>query len=726
MDEEPMEPRRQAPAPASRTSLTGPRTANATVTWLGELATNPGGIAKSINANGAIVGTNGDGGLGLSFRPGPVRVVWGVADPIIPGYYYDHTLSAHGINSSGLVVGEFLTFQGSMQSLYVSPVVGSSIYPDIPGSRPTSLPELSTSWGHAGFGLAISDAGDVVGTTRGPYPINYNEWHGTLWRASAGYEPVDLGLLDGVNTAAMAIAPGLSGANTLIAGQTGDGGFSNQQAFLWRDGVFTLLPQAGTSSAYWTEAHDVTDNGLVVGFDYQVGAVLWRNGQVVNLAAACPGGSQGYSFANGIAFTSSIPSRTLIVGHCSNQPVVWYDDGAGGFVAEALPLLTGDTEGNARDVNASGQIVGQSGDPTTRVNHAVLWTFTVPGSTNQPPTAAPGGPYAGNEGTSVSFNGATSSDPDGQALTYDWDFGDGSAHGTGATPSHMYADNGSYTVSLTVNDGAGGSDTRTTTASIANRTPTLGAVSTTPTGSLLKTGTTVTAASAFTDLGTLDTHTGTIVWDVDNPAYTPVPATINRPAGATTGTVSASAVLAEGVYTVQLEVTDKDAATGSATATNYLVVYDPTGGSVAGNGTIQSPAGACTLASCGGGTTAGPATFAFSAKYKRGTSTAPTGSTSFKFTAGSLNFASTSVQWLVVAGPLAQYKGQGKVNKKAGYGFLVTAVDGNQPGGGGVDKFRIKIWELTTGNVVYDNHRGAAEDSNAATAITSGTITITP
>jgi PKD repeat protein len=43
---------------------------------------------------------------------------------------------------------------------------------------------------------------------------------------------------------------------------------------------------------------------------------------------------------------------------------------------------------------------------------------------NVPPTADAGGPYTGDEGVSVRFDGSGSSDPDGEVVRYDWDFGD--------------------------------------------------------------------------------------------------------------------------------------------------------------------------------------------------------------------------------------------------------------------------------------------------------------
>ncbi len=62
-----------------------------------------------------------------------------------------------------------------------------------------------------------------------------------------------------------------------------------------------------------------------------------------------------------------------------------------------------------------------------------------------------------------SFKGETSSDPDGDTLTYSWDFGDTSALVTTQNASRTYTTGGSKTVTLTVNDGKGGTDTDTVT-----------------------------------------------------------------------------------------------------------------------------------------------------------------------------------------------------------------------------------------------------------------------
>src|SRR5262249_26991421 len=89
---------------------------------------------------------------------------------------------------------------------------------------------------------------------------------------------------------------------------------------------------------------------------------------------------------------------------------------------------------------------------------------------NHSPVAQTGGAYAGVRNEPIAFDGIGSSDPDGDALTYAWDFGDG-ATGTGPTPTHAYTSLGSHTGTLVVSDGELTSAPSTTIATISNRIP---------------------------------------------------------------------------------------------------------------------------------------------------------------------------------------------------------------------------------------------------------------
>jgi hypothetical protein len=71
---------------------------------------------------------------------------------------------------------------------------------------------------------------------------------------------------------------------------------------------------------------------------------------------------------------------------------------------------------------------------------------------NDPPVAAfTATPSAGSAPLSVSFDASGSYDPDGVMTSYRWSFGDGSS-GSGIVATHIYAQPGTYTVQLTVED----------------------------------------------------------------------------------------------------------------------------------------------------------------------------------------------------------------------------------------------------------------------------------
>jgi PKD repeat protein len=174
-----------------------------------------------------------------------------------------------------------------------------------------------------------------------------------------------------------------------------------------------------------------------------------------------------------------------------------------------------------------------------------------------------------------------------------------------------------------------------------------------------------------------------------------------------------------GIYAVSLAVTDGARASDRATS-GYVVVYNPDGGFVTGGGWVNSPIGAYVANPA----LTGKATFGLISKYLKG-KTVPTGETQFQFKVAGMDFHSTSYEWLFISGAKARYRGLGKINGAGDYGFLLIAIDGKVNGGGGQDKFRIKVWDNSQGHrVVYDNQLDAGEDVDPTTVLGGGSIVI--
>lgn len=353
-------------------------------------------------------------------------------------------------------------------------------------------------------------------------------------------------------------------------------------------------------------------------------------------------------------------------------------------------------------------------------------TQCVPGAKpvdNTPPTVEAGGPYTGTEGSPVAIS-ATANDAESDDLTGSWtatptaavdagaacSFADASAASTTITCT----DDGEWTLTYTANEtasgGLSGSDTATLTLGNADPVVTSVSVGTDP----VAVTSPVTASATFTDAGSNDEHTGQWNWGDGS----------TSPAVLSAGNATGSHTYAEaGIYTICFTVADDDSGSGGGCATTFTVVFDPTAGFVTGGGHLQSPPGAYTPEDSTDADLVGRANFGFVSKYKKGATT-PTGNTQFQFQAGDLNFSSTSYEWLVVSGAKATYRGVGTVNGTGEYSFQLSALDGQQSGGGGADRLRMKIIDRSTGVVLYDNQVGSTDDAVPSTAISGGSIVI--
>ncbi|MGZ4276177.1 MAG: PKD domain-containing protein [Solirubrobacteraceae bacterium] len=74
-------------------------------------------------------------------------------------------------------------------------------------------------------------------------------------------------------------------------------------------------------------------------------------------------------------------------------------------------------------------------------------------------------------GATASFDASASQDPGSKVASYVWDFGDGTATGSGQTTTHQYSARGRYTVTLTLRDAGGVTLAQTTKSVFVDQAP---------------------------------------------------------------------------------------------------------------------------------------------------------------------------------------------------------------------------------------------------------------
>jgi glucose/arabinose dehydrogenase/PKD repeat protein len=130
--------------------------------------------------------------------------------------------------------------------------------------------------------------------------------------------------------------------------------------------------------------------------------------------------------------------------------------------------------------------------------NSALYRFDYLAGSNRAPTAvAAANRTSGQAPLAVTFSSAGSSDPEGGALTYSWNFGDGTTS-TAANPSKTYTANGTYQVTLTVRDPAGLTGTANVTIGVGNTAPTV-TINSPANGSLFAYGDTIPFSITVTD-----------------------------------------------------------------------------------------------------------------------------------------------------------------------------------------------------------------------------------
>lgn len=191
-----------------------------------------------------------------------------------------------------------------------------------------------------------------------------------------------------------------------------------------------------------------------------------------------------------------------------------------------------------------------------------------------PIAKATASPLTGSAPLQVSFHGDGSSDPDGDSLSYDWDFGDGSVHSSEADPLHDYGA-GTYTARLVVDDGRG----RIGKASVqiaAGNTPPVATISEPAAGATYREGVPVHLAGSATDAQDGTLGGSALAWNViahhaDH---------IHIVGGYAGAEASFTPIVGHGAniyYEIALTATDSQGLTATTTRSLYLDASAPPG-----------------------------------------------------------------------------------------------------------------------------------------------------
>ena len=177
-----------------------------------------------------------------------------------------------------------------------------------------------------------------------------------------------------------------------------------------------------------------------------------------------------------------------------------------------------------------------------------------------------------DEGSAYTTNGSFTDSSGSGSWTATVDYGDGSGvqpltlSGTNFSLNHTYADNGSYTLTVSVTNNQNRTDTETAVITVTNVAPIVSSVSVTI--DPVDVNQPTVASGSFTDAGVLDTHTAQ--WDWGDGQLTNDTVTEFNGSGSVSDTHTYTT---PGTYTITLIVTDNNGASGQNTGT--ITVNNP-------------------------------------------------------------------------------------------------------------------------------------------------------
>ena len=288
----------------------------------------------------------------------------------------------------------------------------------------------------------------------------------------------DAGATDSATTTIAVSAPALPPAvtsqpspQTVLEGQSAtfavSASGSPPLSYQWEKSGTAIA--GATGSTYTTPPAALTDNGFVFRcvVSNAVGSVSSATAALTVLDATPP----VISLVEASGITQTGATITWDTDEPADGQVFYRERGAATYQLSSLAtapvtghtvVLQGLLPGTLYEFRV--QSADSAGNTATSVPDQ---TFTTTSPPNQPPIASfAANPTSGDAPLTVSFDASLSSDADGTIVSWDWSFGDGST-GAGASPSHVYTSEGSFTATLTVTDDDGATDAMTTSIAVS-------------------------------------------------------------------------------------------------------------------------------------------------------------------------------------------------------------------------------------------------------------------
>lgn len=330
------------------------------------------------------------------------------------------------IDDAGEIAGQRQPAAGQLLVPFVAEPGGTIVDLPIPGG--------STGWAYA-----LNSAGDAAGQFTSSGHV-----HAAFWKK--GGDLVDLGTMGGDLSTAMS----LNDKDEVV------GYFAladnSEHGFYWS--AATGMVDAGGGVL-----EDINDDGVAVGYHNGNGSV--------GITWTLAGGVRPIALPAGISYALpfTINDDGVWGGWCGEGQVsracAGTVDGGVFYVSEE-----GEQQSFILTINDQDVALGSLKMPDGGV-HVVEWQLTPPGADHSPAVSM-GGPYAGHAGSALALSWSAT-DADDDPLTYTWDFGDGTTgSGTTLPTSHTFAAKGTYTLTLTADDGRGRKDTQSASVTIGD------------------------------------------------------------------------------------------------------------------------------------------------------------------------------------------------------------------------------------------------------------------